>query len=498
MAGLNWGYLPTPLNIFILRINYSARFIISTRRLMKVMYSNNETFYDYSRYTLSYLQNNIEEKHSITAEHLERLNSGVIFWNEWNNQFLKYIEENHITDPVIILSETQINLRDLNGYNFACNVSFSHATYSGHASFRETTFLGYADFSKTTFLDFSDFRGATFLGYVDFSETMFLDYASFSEVTFSVDADFRGATFSVDADFKETTFSGYADFRETTFLDYTSFNETIFLDYASFSEVTFSGDSEFREVKFSGDVSFSRATFLGNAYFRETSFSTDVSFGEATFFCDADFINGTFGSTISFEDVIFKLAPNFHQCTIHSDVDFDRCQFLDVRSKNAVRYYRALKLAMGLQRSTAEEAKFYALEQRSRFYHPDTRFNEIIVSFIYSLTSDYGRSIIRPVLVLLGITIFFFGLYLFETFRINDFVSPSNFWTNFAETLQFTISQVVKPFNVWSKTGIETIIQIAGRECVLTLQLQSLMQSLLTIIPVTLFILAIRRRFRMS
>ncbi len=322
--------------------------------------------------------------------------------------------------------------------------------------------------------------------FIDFSKCT-IETSKFSNFEFACDVHFKETHFTKPVYFKSTVFSGVASFSGAKFTGVANFSHSTFSSEAFFSMINFMSHTYFNDTQFYNFASFINSSFSRFAVFRKSQFSKQ-----------ANFINVVFSNSTSFEDAIFGIAPNFHQCELHSDTNFDRCQFIDVKSSFATRNYRTLKLKMGEQRSTTEEAMFYALEQKSKYFHHDTKISEKITSFAYEKTSDYGQSIIRPIIVLGLLTLVFFFVYSFQIFSVDVFKSPDDFRSNFIETIQFTIRQIVKPFNIWSINGVESIIKLFGGASILFIQIQCLIQSLLSIIPVTLFVLAIRRKFRMN
>ena len=186
------------------------------------------------------------------------------------------------------------------------------------------------------------------------------------------------------------------------------FRKAAFSGYASFSEAAFSGDAYFRKAVFSGIADFSGAAETpgigGRRYDMrltgtpnedsawqvegeavlpaKSSCSTFqfISFSGATFGKAIDFNNRRFTDTTRFRGTIFERAPKFHNAVLHQDTDFEGAKFRDVRSPDAERNYRTLKLAMETLRSRREEAMFFALEQRSLRHQPATPRMEKFVS----------------------------------------------------------------------------------------------------------------------
>jgi uncharacterized protein YjbI with pentapeptide repeats len=150
----------------------------------------------------------------------------------------------------------------------------------------------------------------------DFGGAQFAGEANFWRAEFSGKANFWGAKFSRDADFLEAKFSGGAYFLETTFSG-----------DANFVRAKFSGETDFWKAKFSGDADFSRAEFSEDAYFMEAKFSGNTHFEGAEFRQRADFykVETAKNATVNFQGVKL-LKP---QQVFFHHVDLSRWSFLD-------------------------------------------------------------------------------------------------------------------------------------------------------------------------
>jgi hypothetical protein len=102
---------------------------------------------------------------------------------------------------------------------------------------------------------------------------------------------------------------------------------------------------------------------------------------------------------------IFKGVPYFHGYKLHQDTSFDDARFDAPPSPEAARAYRTLKLAMEQLKATREEQKFFRLEMKAE--HPSLPWGKRWISSLYSLFSDYGFSLWRPVAWLLSLSLMF-------------------------------------------------------------------------------------------
>ena len=329
---------------------------------------------------------------------------------------------------------------------------------------------------------------------------------------------FIKAAFSGGANFGEAAFSGAADFSEAAFSRGANFGEAAFSRAANFDEAAFSGNAYFSKAAFSRAANFGEATFSGNANFREAAFSSDAYFsGAADFsggadeeapsrkfriadFADvvfkgrADFFNRRFLDTARFTKTIFHVAPEFHNAELRQDTDFTGATFEDTSKEHAARAYRTLKLAMGNIGARNEEAMFYALEQKSLRDSMDKSLRNLmsnkgfvwLLTLLYERTADYGRSVVRPLGWLVGVTVVFWFCYALAA------AAPG-------AAFDFAMAQLFRPFSVWiplKAAGAPEAAVFATPP--LLLKFLATLQSVISLGLLTLFILAVRRRFRLN
>ncbi|HIJ93611.1 MAG TPA: pentapeptide repeat-containing protein [Rhodospirillaceae bacterium] len=329
---------------------------------------------------------------------------------------------------------------------------------------------------------------------------------------------FIKAAFSGNAYFREAAFSGNAYFCEAAFSRGANFGEAAFSRAANFDEAAFSGNAYFSKAAFSRAANFGEATFSGNANFREAAFSSDAYFsGAADFsggadeeapsrkfriadFADvvfkgrADFFNRRFLDTARFTKTIFHVAPEFHNAELRQDTDFTGATFEDTSKEHAARAYRTLKLAMGNIGARNEEAMFYALEQKSLRDSMDKSLRNLmsnkgfvwLLTLLYERTADYGRSVVLPLGWLVGVTVVFWFCYALAA------AAPG-------AAFDFAMAQLFRPFSVWiplKAAGAPEAAVFATPP--LLLKFLATLQSVISLGLLTLFILAVRRRFRLN
>ena len=223
-----------------------------------------------------------------------------------------------------------------------------------------------------------------------------------------------------------------------------------------------------------------------------------ADFSRARFRGSAVFSNRRFTDTTRFVGATFHQAPKFHNAALHQDTDFTGAAFLD-RSGRAAPAYRTLKLAMEQVRARDEEGMFYALEMESRRRRDDTPKAVKLFSLLYEVGSDYGRSLVRPLVLLVGVTLLFYLIYAALGSEGGREAYPG-------APLRLAMEQIVRPFALLT-TDYESIAPYSDY----TEQVRKILdgapfaaralatvQSLLSLGLIALFILALRRRFRMA
>jgi hypothetical protein len=221
--------------------------------------------------------------------------------------------------------------------------------------------------------------------------------------------------------------------------------------------------ANFRKVKFNGKPSrgnFQGMTFENRKYLRWTSFS----------------------------GALFEAAPKFHGCTLHQDTTFPAVEnFKDTESESAASAYRTLKLAMENIRARQEEAMFYSLEEKSLRNRKDRPWSVDLASYLYETFSDYGRSFGLPLFWMFFLTYFCFLFYR-DVAQIPEAACLKD-----VGVFKFTIQQIVRPFEMWRSSS-----NLSTKNCGGWIALFATLQSLMNFSFIALFLLALRRRFKMD
>ena len=429
---------------------------------------------------------------------------------------------------------------DFSGIHFDLSANFSSAIFGNGTKFVRTSFGDGTDFGKVTFEGNVDFSNAIFRNATNFVETEFQGNADFAEANFGNDSNFLHAKFFSNVIFTSvkfgdtthfirTDFSGSTKFIKTEFGEDSNFFDAEFVEVASFDGATFGNSSCFDKVIFNVGAIFSEAKFGKETNFRDTKFMgrADLSapkpnvssfdfhranFTNANFFGLCSFENRTFASSASFDGTVFHDLVEFHGCTFHQGMSFHKSEFLktkenkfDNRKENdkateaLERSYRTLKLGMENLRARNEEAMFFALEMECRRNRGDVPRIERIAAMLYKHLSDYGQSIRWPLSWLGGVTVIMGSIYfylLWATFS----PAPTDIWggaPKVKSVVAFTVEQMFRPFYVWSKDSAGIRLNLFDDSALLIPLLASL-QSLATLSLLALFLLALRRRFKMD
>ena len=294
-------------------------------------------------------------------------------------------------------------------------VNFSGVKFDSDVSFEGFHFPTTAHFIGATFKN-AVFIGATFKN------------AVFGSATFK-DAAFIGATFK-DAAFIGATFKDAADFSGATFKD-AVFSGATFKDAVDFIGATFSGDASFADATFKDTADFDNATFSGDAYFAGATFKDTAYFFEATFFGNTFFNSIDVRGSVNFEDAEFHIIPDFHAAKNPERIALDTVEFAlpkpsgliskcvywatglrgsdpstmirirqirGIANKNhAIDAERDLTI---LERNAEVGVAWSGLKEfrpfRQWVYSALTTLFSTPLLVLYRWTSDYGRSIKRP------------------------------------------------------------------------------------------------------
>jgi len=382
------------------------------------------------------------------------------------------------------------------GFVFAAT-DFMDARFSGEAHFADATFGAWAVFAFVKFDAGACFGGAKFAEGASFFQTEYAGAANFEGATFGAEANFNGTTFSGEADFVDATFNNRAGFFAAKFTDMAVFSRATFNGRADFRIAKLSDKANFHAAKFASMANFAGATFEGEANFSLATFSTGARFWDAKFAGMANFDVATFNGEADFSFAHFLSVLFFREADFKARVDFYEARLpgsswmLGMDERTA----RSIRLLAEKHGWSADAGVFYAIEmdyRRRRFRKTPRCWLQYLLMELYRLTSHYGESPGRALASLAVALLLFSYSFVISGFwfmgrRVDRdlWATPSDLW------LAFRLALVnLLPGNLPSYIpGAPVLSSPATRTWAVA-------QVIVTYVLLTMFLLAIRRRFR--
>jgi len=389
--------------------------------------------------------------------------------------------------------QCHVNTRLVNFSNatFGDGIDFYRTVFHGsEVNFKGTIFYGSARFDSAQFSNPVNFSSAAFNGEANFGHIIFPQGAYFTSASFDGEVNFTHSYFKSDSDFKYVKFNSKANFNNAVFLKQAEFEKSVFKKQARFENIIFKEKTDFSEVKFGQAANFSIQSLEPTDLALQ-----EISFSKAIFSGPALFRNRDFTTNANFNGAVFHDLAEFHGCEFHPAMSFHQTEFqktkgaTDAATEELERSYRTLKLGMESLRARNEEADFFALEMECRRQRRSVHWTERLAACLYKHLSDYGRSLDLPLLFFLLLLDVFFLIFGCFALAAKD---PESI-----RLAGFTLEQVFRPFYVWGDVpkGAENGLVAAYP---LLIPLLASLQSLITIGLLTLFLLALRRRFKMD
>jgi Pentapeptide repeats (9 copies) len=296
------------------------------------------------------------------------------------------------------------NCEFLSSFDFRhvnCKGEFSAtgARFCAMATFDDVDFKSAVNFSSCTFLNGSTFIASSFGGATHFMHSQFFGSVSFSNTSFASLVNFSKAEFSSSTLFCNAKFS-----HEFTATD------AIFTSSFSFLNVICKSAVSFSNAQFLGDSTFESAHFSRTSHFAQTHFAKAAIFKNALFAGSCNFESSDFLSVGHFEVANFKTEiPSFRGCAIDStrlEFSSDDCFPLMVLTEDGIKNASFLKRLADENGQTDQALMFNAIELRAKRRRTDEPFFLRVVSWMYDVTSDYGRSVARPFCLYLALLVF--------------------------------------------------------------------------------------------
>jgi hypothetical protein len=346
---------------------------------------------------------------------------------------------------------------------FAGNARFDEAEFQSDGNFEGALFEGTVGLVKTRLAGAARFAQAVFQAEVRASEVEF-GAATFDDAVFAGKATFRNGRFSGDTSIQNAVFAAETRFNEARFAETAIFRGTKFARLTEFGGSAFAKPVDFHGCKFKGNASFDASSFAQSADFPLVRFKDGASFESVVFRDRANFLQTVFGGRTSFRNVTFegpaefsaslaravfllsgahfKLVPGFHDASFREPPSLDHMTIDDPLSvaplvadparpdprpslfrlvpmsgnpEYAARYRGLRRLAADTQ-DYDREREFFAQELRCRrFWHDQPlgkSFARFWIGYLYGGVSDFGRSIVRPMVLWLATILVFTLLYL--------------------------------------------------------------------------------------
>ncbi len=276
------------------------------------------------------------------------------------------------------------------------------------------------DFSQFRFPGDAWFHRATFEGDARFSSATFEGDAWFHSARFEDDAWFHSARFEDDAWFYSARFKGGAWFHRARFKGVAAFHRARFKGDAWFDSARFKAGAQFGRARFKGDAWFDSAMFEGNAEFHLVEFFRNADFGKAQFEKAADFKTIEVKRAFDMADAAFKTSvPDFIQAHFVENPRLDnvtppKLGFWksggSLHRDDPARYRALMRMAEQAKDHDREHVFFKGQMRAERKLGNGTWFGRML-NRVYDALSDYGRSFVRPLVVLAVVWFVFAGVY---------------------------------------------------------------------------------------
>lgn len=289
---------------------------------------------------------------------------------------------------------------------------FDKPAYFGHSKFGRNVQFRDAHFSHNL-----TFVGAQFDGNANFSNVHFLQSADFGSATLGGGISFYGAEFFGNAGFVSTSFDGFAWFHQTKFRKLVSFVDSRFKEGADFNASSFLGAAGFRHAAFEGPATFEETNFKNSVDFYAIQSRSAFSLAGTRFARVPDFIQADFRTSPRLDNIIvepWRIPKIFTQIKSEEKGVGRQVHPADNTSnlERAARW-RALKgLAINAHDHPREQRFFKGEILARRHFEDEFWHGTFVFGYLYQLVSDFGRSTVRPVLLLVFCLFGFMNFYL--------------------------------------------------------------------------------------
>ena len=282
------------------------------------------------------------------------------------------------------------------GTRFSIPTHFGEADFRGRATFNGAVFDALVVFTAT-FHDALVFNDAKFVDQSHFPGICLKDDKGslsnrpfvFNNAIFKQDVSFSGATFpSSRSMFRKAIFESEADFSKATFDGLALFDNATFKGRTMFYNATFKRGVQFTEAIFEGSIHFDKTSFLGGAYFSAVQSKSEFTTADSEFTEVPNFQQATFVQAPRLDNII-KLQRSF----------FEKCKAFFKGDRYLEGCWRALRRLAAQGHDHASEQLFFRGELLARRGVTDRYWHAAFwLGVFYQIFSDFGRSLIRPLL----------------------------------------------------------------------------------------------------
>ncbi len=346
------------------------------------------------------------------------------------------------------------------------------------------------------------FSRKEFLKNADFSESQFSGEVSFSESQFSGFADFSQSQFSRNVYFNRSQFSGFVYFNRSQFSGFADFDSTKFFKHIEVINAQFKKQISLRSLTCHESISLIDCFFEGLAYQlhqgEKISFN-QCRFGEKTTFANTDcsrlmFINCNLSNArflgADIKETRFQSChwnkpkrQKYSQVADHAAIVqlFKKKQLRDEEKDKTTllrAIYRQLKQNLEDNHSFVQSGDFHYQEMRIR--EKQAYWNshmEFFILLIYRLVADYGESYWK---LLFWIMSSFLGTA--------SIIATIEAKIPFLKALKITLFGLIP--SAFQRDELKDALLSDWSKGVIV------MEGILIIILTTLFVMAIRRKFR--
>lgn len=361
-----------------------------------------------------------EGRHLVTAENDETA--------QWYADSVSYFGE-------------ELIINNFEGYLFPGEVIFRGTTISNEISFKFAYFFEKVSATYTKFEQKVDFDGAKFKSICDFEGVSFGGPARFNHVKFEDEAWFNRAKFSGPAYFSDCCFTNSARFFMTQFGNAAWFERVSFTGIVFFTRAAFNFTAAFKEAQFdeNSDVNFVQTMFMEYSNFSSCRFKGYVDFSAAEAHKYFNLSGSNFQHVPKFNQASFRAAPDLDSL-IYPVPSWRKGNEFEIAS------YRHIRRLAIQSHDHENESKAFKGEVRSRRGTIDKPWHTSFwFGIAYDALSDFGQSILRPIVLWLIVSLAGAVFYLSQSEPITSRLSVggASVLRAMAETAAFALHRNV-------------------------------------------------------